>query len=249
MPYSSLIRSTAAQPSQVGARSAASSSLTSASTAVATSSKRAATVSRKCSETSLPHEFAVELRAVEVVGADQIGAQHRTRYQAGDGGVEAGGGDEEVLAGAVGADAAAGVGENRDLGVEPFELLQRIGQFAGDRALAGPAVDEHDIGRVVVLLQPAQGVGVDAAAADDGDGVVGQVQAVPVLRPTAHQHADGGAYRASDTSTGRGDRSAMTVSVTVPTARAIRAADISRADLNSSWYWALGWYSTGSDSA
>ena len=33
MPYSSLIRSTAAQPSQVGARSAASSSLTSASTA------------------------------------------------------------------------------------------------------------------------------------------------------------------------------------------------------------------------
>lgn len=180
---------------------------------------------------------------MEVVRADEVGAEHGAGYQAGDRGVEAGGGDEEVLAGAVRADAGAGIGEHRDLRVEAgdavrarLELLDRLGEFAGDGALAGPAVDEHDVRGVVVGGEPAQRVGVDAAAADDGDGVVREVEAVPGLRPAAHEDADEVLALASETSTGlRPGRSARTVSVTVPTARAIRAAEPSRAEWKRSW--------------
>ena len=153
-----------------------------------------------------PGQFAVELRAVEVVRADQVGAQHGAGDQAGDGGVEAGGGDEVVLPGAVGPYAGARVGEDGDLGVEPgdafrlLELRDRLGQFAGDGALAGPAVDEHHVPGVVVGGQPAQRVGVDAPAAHDRHRVVRQVQAVPELRPAPHQHSDG------RTGAGQGDQ-------------------------------------------
>ena len=55
--------------------------------------------------------------------------------------------------------------------------------------------------------------------------------------------------RANDASTGRGPRSANTISVTTPTACAMRLADSSSASSNRRWYSASGWYSMGSDSA
>lgn len=76
-----------------------------------------------------------------------------------------------------------------------------------------------------------------------------QFEAVPELGPAAHQDADGVPARASETSTGLGERSASTISVTAPAACARRAADSASAAWNSSWYCSLGWYSTGRDSA
>lgn len=138
-------------------------------------------------------QLAVELGAVVVVRADEVVAEHGARYQSGDGGVEAGRGDQEVLAGAVGAHARAGVGEDRDLRVEAGEPGQGVGQLAGDGALAGPAVHEDHVRRLVVRGQPAQRVGVDAPAAHDGDRVVRQLRAVPVTGPAPHEDTHRGA--------------------------------------------------------
>ena len=83
MPYSSLIRSTAAQPSQVGVAVGGEQLLRPRRRRPsATSAKRAATASRKSHGDVGAGEFAVELRAVEVVRADQVGAQDGARDQA-----------------------------------------------------------------------------------------------------------------------------------------------------------------------
>ena len=117
-----------------------------------------------------------------------------------------------VLAQRPGSASTASSGEN---GVP----AQRRGQLAVDRALAGPAVDEHDAGRVVVLGQVAQGDRVDAAAAHDRHGVVRQRRAR--ARAAAQRRIrtpTGVPARASEASTMSGPRSASTSSATTPTA-------------------------------
>jgi len=65
------------------------------------------------------------------------------------------------------------------------------GQLTRDRTLARPAIDEHHVGRVVMVGEVPQCRAVDAAAAHDAHGVVRDVKVVGVSSPPAHQDPDG----------------------------------------------------------
>ena len=142
------------------------------------------------------------LGAVEAAGAQVGVVEDGAGDQPGHRGVEAGRGDEEVVAGAEDLDAAAGVGQHGQAGVEPLPRRQaalgRVAvdgrpQLAHDRALAGPAVDEDDPAGAVPGVQVVERDRVDAPAPHDAHGVVRQVEAVAQGRPAAQQDADRGA--------------------------------------------------------
>jgi len=72
------------------------------------------------------------------------------------------------------------------------EVVHRLAQLARDHALARPAVDEDDGLRRMALRQDvAQGVGVDAAVADDGDGIVAALALENLAQQVAQDDAHG----------------------------------------------------------
>ncbi len=150
--------------------------------------------------------------------------------------------------------AATGIGEHREVVDEddagcPCVLGQRGGQLAGDGALARPPVHEDDVGRIVVRAEVPQRDLVDAAAADDGQRVVGGLDAVGLHEPPADEDPDRrpGAREGRE----RQVRSALRQQDLADDADSDRDAArcVGDGDVEETLVLGVGLYSCGSDSA
>jgi hypothetical protein len=126
---------------------------------------------------------------VEVVGADEVVAEHGPAHQPGDRGVETGAGDEEVVARPGDGGAPARVGHDGEAGVETGRGGGLV-ELALDGALARPPVDELEREAHVARLHPAHGHGVEASVADDRHAVVRPVEPGGGQEVAADQDAD-----------------------------------------------------------
>ena len=120
-----------------------------------------------------------------------VGVEDRPGDQAGDGGVQAGRGDQIVLAGAEHGHAVAGVRKHGEVRRETHpvtrrKLVQRAAQLARNGSLARPTVDKQHARRIKMSAKVAQCRLVKAHAADDAHGEMGQVKAVDLPGPASH---------------------------------------------------------------
>ena len=140
----------------------------------------------------LVHQLPVKDSAVEVLRSDDVTAEECPAQQAGYRGIQAGAGDEEIVMGAADGRHIGRIRQHRQPRIHSGIVRHGGVQLPLDGALAGPAVHELEIAGGVAGQQIGHGVAVDAPAPDDGDGVVGDIGAVPAPEIAPHQDADGG---------------------------------------------------------